>query len=80
MDTIKNEVFVNVIEKNNKPCIVIQKYLTNKDDIEAIVRAASHEQPIIILPRFGSKVKALNALIEKGILYRDDNGNLYFTF
>jgi hypothetical protein len=72
------ELPVNVITKNDKPGIEIRQSFTKQEEIEFWVRAASNEQPIIIMPRFKNKLHSLNSLLEVGILYRGNDNQLYF--
>ena len=70
---------VYITEKNNLPCIELRKCITNSELIKSVISCAFHERAIVILPSFNDKIKSINNLIEKGILYRKNN-EFYFTF
>ena len=65
--------------KNSKPAIELRGLTTNEDFIKAIVSCAYHGNPIIVMPTFNNKLKAISSLIDKGILYQKE-GQYYFTF
>ena len=73
-----NLTSVNVIisqKNNNLPAIFLRKNTTNPDTIKTLIRAAYHNQPIIILPQFTNVIKSLGTAVSKGILYRDNGNN-----
>jgi hypothetical protein len=65
--------------KNNKPALELRGLTTNEDFIKAIVTCAYHGIPIIVMPTFNNKLRALSSLVDKGILYQEE-GNYKFTF
>ncbi len=67
-----------VTEKNNLPCIVLRKEITDSEMIKKIINCSFYERPIILLPKFNDKIKSIGSLIDKGILYRKGN-DFYFT-
>ena len=72
-------VFLIVSQKNSKPMLELRKSTTDYDLIKTIVSCAFHEIPLIIMPSFSNKMKAVTSLVDKGVLYRKDN-KYYFTF
>ena len=72
---------INVVitEKNSNPSIELRRVTTDEELIKQIVSYAWHGQPIIVVPQFTNKLQAANALINKGILYKEKE-QLYFTF
>lgn len=79
LNDIPIEVRVIVTAKNDKPAIELRRATQDADLIKFIIGAALKEQPIVILPRFYNKMQSLNSLVEKGIIYRE-NDAFYFTF
>jgi hypothetical protein len=73
-------ISVVVTSKNNLPCIELRSSTNDIETIKKIVSSAWRRQPLIILPTFTDEIKSLNSLIEKGILYKDENGQYLFTF
>lgn len=59
-----------ITQRNSLPAIEIRRVTTDPATIKAIVSAAYHDKPIIIMPQFTNKMQSINTLIEKGILYR----------
>lgn len=72
------EVNLIITEKNGKPCLEIRKKYQDTEIIKTILTCAFHSVPIILQPKFTDTVKATNTLIQKGIIYREDD-NYYFT-
>lgn len=73
------EVYLIISQKNNKPCIELRRSTTDYSLIKTILSCAFHEIPLIIMPTFSNKLKAVSNLVDKGILYKKNN-NYYFTF
>lgn len=65
--------------RDNGPCIELRKKFTNFEAIKRIISSAWHDRPIIVMPQFRNKLKAIASLQEKGILY-EDNGKYFFMF
>lgn len=70
---------INIIitENNGFPQIELRKRFRNEDIIKQIVSCALNEQPIIILPTFSDKMRALASLVDKGIMIKKEN-SFYF--
>jgi hypothetical protein len=64
---------VNIVitHKNNKPCIELRKVTTDEHIIKSIIESAWNNQPIVVQPSFTNRIKAINTLIEKGIISRN---------
>jgi hypothetical protein len=71
------EMPVIILEKHGKPCIELRRAITDQELIKAVVSAAWHEKPIIIIPRFKDKIRSLANLIDKGIIYKDQETEQY---
>lgn len=65
------DVNVIVTSKNDLPAIELRRNTTNPEIIRAVIRHATHETPLLILPKFSNKMQTLNNLQEKGILSWD---------
>jgi hypothetical protein len=72
-------VSIIVTEKNSKPCLELRRATTDAEIIKQIIRCAFHSKPIIIMPSFNDRMRGISSLVDKGILYRENN-QLYFTF
>lgn len=73
------EIPVIITHKNGQPAVELRRLTTDTELLKLIIRMAWHEQPIILLPRFNDKMRSLNSLVEKGVLYRGDDGQFYFN-
>lgn len=73
---------INLIstEKNGLPCIEIRRVTTDEDIIKTLIHCAFHNRPIIVQPTFKDKIRAMNSLLDKGIIYIDQEGEYKFTF
>lgn len=72
------EISIIVTHKNDLPCIELRRVTTNIDIIKTIISCAFHGQTIIVKPVFKDSMKSLNSLIEKGLIYRENN-QYFFT-
>lgn len=72
------EIYLVISQKNSKPILELRRATTNMDLIKTILSCAFKEVPLIVMPTFSNKLKALSTLVDKGILYRRNN-NYYFT-
>ncbi len=72
---------INIIvdTHHDKPCLQLRTRIKDLNQIKAIISCAYHETPILIVPRFIDKLRGINSLIEKGLVYREGN-NYYFVF
>lgn len=70
---------VQITSKMGCPCVCLRKEITDFDLIRNIVHCAMHDKPIIIMPKFQDKFIAQNALIQKGIIYKDNDGVFKFN-
>lgn len=70
---------VHLINHNNMPAVQLRKISSDMEVIKQLTRAALNEQPIILFPKFNDKLKSINAMLEKGILYIEE-GEYKFNF
>lgn len=68
-----------ISHKQNKPCLEVRKVITDMDSIKFILTCAYREIPIIAMPKFSDKIKSINSLVEKGIIYKEGE-EYFFTF
>lgn len=76
-------VSIIATQKNNKPCLELRRVTTDQEIIKNILMCAFDSTPIIIMPTFNNRIRAIASLIEKGILYqKKESGSdkFYFTF
>lgn len=78
-DSVGLTVNVIVKEHNNKPCVELRRLIMDKELIQEIVQCAYRGIPFIIFPHFSKPLHSINTLIEKKLLYRDEEGILRFT-
>lgn len=71
-------VKLRTVTKHGRPAIEIRRLVIEEDVIREIVRAAFYEEPIVIMPSFTDKIKSIGTLIEKGVLYVE-NEKFYFN-
>jgi len=67
------EVNLIITSKNDLPCLEIRRATSNQEVIKQIIHAAFQNQPIVVQPKFTDKFRAINSLMEKGILYKKEN-------
>jgi len=81
MDKIILPLQINLIvtEKHGVPAIELRVMTTNIEIIKELVTSAFHNRDIILKPTFTNLIQSTNSLIEKGILYKGQDGKLYFT-
>lgn len=69
---------VCITRKYEQPCLELRKIITDLDLLKYILSCAFHERTITILPMFPNKMKSLNSMQEKGIIYFDKKEKKYF--
>lgn len=77
--TIPIDLSIIVTQKNGYPAIELRRVTIEPEIIKAIVSAAYHNRPMIMVPKFTNSLQSLRSLIDKGILYQED-GQYFFTF
>ena len=71
------EINVQVHMKHGKPAIELRTMTSELDLIKAIVSAAYHNQPLVILPKFSNKLKSLAQLQEVKLLKYNYEKGIY---
>jgi len=75
------DVSVITTSYNNQPAVEIRRVTNNPELIKQIISCAFHDEAILILPTFRNKIKAISTLLDKGILYLDEETQEYrYTF
>lgn len=72
------ELSIIISNKNNAPCIEVRRCINDIQLIKTILTSAFHNRPLIVQPTFRNKYTAIANLIDKGIIYRE-NDEFYFT-
>lgn len=78
-DKIPLNLNIIIKEFRDQPAIELRKIILDYPSIKKILSCAFHGQPIIVIPMFSNRHRALSSLVEKGILYRQEDG-FFFTF
>lgn len=80
MDNIIIPLQINLIvtEKHGIPAIELRTMTTSKEIVQELVTSAFHNRNIILKPVFTNTIQSTNSLISKGILFRGEDGKLYF--
>jgi hypothetical protein len=75
------DVSVITTSYNNQPAVEIRRVTNDPELIKQIISCAFHDEAILILPTFRNKIKAISTLLDKGILYLDEETQEYrYTF
>lgn len=69
-----------VSDQNGHPIIELRKTIADPEIIKEVISCAFHERPLILQPSFTDKIRAINSLLEKGIIYKEQDGQYTFTF
>jgi hypothetical protein len=76
--TVPLQINLIVLEKHGIPAIELRTLTTNKEIIQELVTSAFHGRNIILKPVFTNTIQSTNSLISKGVLFRGEDGKLYF--
>ena len=71
---------VIISKKGGYPIIELRKATSNEEVMKKILSCAFHETPIIIMPQFTDKMQSISSMLEKGIIYKNEEGGYNFTF
>lgn len=63
-------------QKVRRPALELRRVICDQDTLKAIVECAWKQQPMIVLPTFTNKIRALNSLIEKNIIRVEYDDNM----
>lgn len=70
-------VQLNITSKHARQALEIRRMTQQPEDIKAILDAAFTEQPVIVYPRFTNKLRAINRLMNSGIIDYDFENKVY---
>lgn len=74
------DIKIIITFRNQQPCIELRRCTTDIDIIKSIISCAFHNRPIIVQPTFTNELKSLSSLVDKGILYyNEENKTYHFT-
>lgn len=65
------DVHLIVSHKDGMPCLEIRRSTKDLEAIKNLVSCAFNNTPIIVMPTFTNRIKAMGSLIEKGIIYKE---------
>lgn len=70
-----------VSEKNGKPIIEVRRSTSDMQAIKTLISCAFHKKAVTVLPTFTNELKSLSSLVEKGLIYwNEEKKQYYFTF
>jgi len=69
---------VRVLQKHDLPALELRRFVQDVDICKELIRAAFYDKPLVILPQFTDKFKALASLQEKGLIYWDSEDNQWY--
>lgn len=70
-----------ITQRNGTPLLILNRETSNIDIIRGVIEAALYNQTIVVLPQFTDRIKSINSMLEKGILYYDNEKDNYaFNF
>lgn len=72
------ETNIIVTSKREQPALEIRTLTTDASIMRQLIMAAYHQQPIIIMPRFTSKLRSMAALCELKVLKYDFETDKYY--
>lgn len=79
--TLKNvpiSLSISIAKDDEAPYISLRREIQNKEIIIAIIEAALHEKPVLFLPMFRDKTRALSQLLKNGVIYEENGKYKYF--
>lgn len=77
-EKIPLDISVIITHNNDQPRIELRKTTQDLDTIRELIKAAYNETPIIIIPKFSDRLRSISNMINKGIVYRDEENILRF--
>lgn len=74
------EISVIITHHKGLPCIELRRSTTDIEAIKSLISCAFHSRPIIVLPIFQNRIRAISSLMDKGLIYLNkDDGKYYFN-
>jgi len=81
IEKIPLRVYITITVKNNRPAILLRRMITDEKIIKQIINKGLYNEEIIVVPTFQDKIKSINSLVDKGIIYWDEETKNYeYTF
>lgn len=73
------ELTIHLSYRRGNPVIELRKEFSNVEDIKTIINSAFTNEPILVLPTVQSKMKAIQRLLELGLIsYNEENKKYEF--
>ena len=73
------ELYLQISEKNGNPALEVRKLITDAASMKAIISAAMWNRPVAVYPTFRERLRALNNLQERGIIFMAEDGSYHFN-
>lgn len=73
------EVRLNLLGQGSSSSVEIRQVFKDSIEKKALINAAWDEAFVVIRPRFKNKLIAINALIEKKIIEKNDSGEFVYV-
>lgn len=79
MPQIIHPVRIGVIVTHMRglPRVILRRSIAEPEIYKDIIACAFDEKPMLIIPTFNDKLKSVSSLIQKGIMYYDENKKAY---
>ena len=68
-----------VAYQNNIPSLILRKHISDPELMKVLISCAFRDIPVYIFPSFKNRIFAINSLLEKGLIYKENN-QYFFTF
>ena len=69
---------ISIAKDDEAPYLSLRREIQKKEIMIAIIEAALHEKPVLFLPIFRDKTRALSQLLENGVIYEENGKYKYF--
>lgn len=73
------DVSLIVTVQGNSPSVLLRRQTNDLELLKILVTCALNDTPIVIMPSFNNKIRAICSLKEKGIIYEKEK-EYYFNF
>lgn len=72
------QLFLRAGTKNGKPALLVSKWITNKEDIEEVVRRAENNESLNAILTISDKIRFYGGLSNVGIIKYDLETDRYY--
>jgi CO dehydrogenase/acetyl-CoA synthase epsilon subunit len=77
-ETLAIEFFVKVIEKNDKPCLIISKQISDPEAIKRVVELIKQDKDFVGFLTIKDRFRFIGSLKEKGLIKYDMDKKEYY--